>query len=168
MLNRLFTKKSNDGSASELNALYAPMTGTIIPIEEVADPVFSGKMLGDGVAILPSSGEVLAPFAGEVVSLFPTGHAIGLVSESGVECLLHIGIDTVELNGSGFTAKVRQGDKIKRGQMLIKADLEAIRTAGKDIVTPVIITNANEWKPVALASGEVQAGKDIIYRVERL
>jgi glucose-specific phosphotransferase system IIA component len=168
MLNKLFTKISGgsaSGTPAEANAVYAPMTGSIISLEQVPDPVFSGKMLGDGLAILPSSGDVLAPFDGEVVSLFPTGHAIGLVSDGGIECLIHIGIDTVELNGTGFTAKVKQGDKVKKGQLLIKADLAVIRASGKDVITPIIITNPTVWQPVQFATGEVQARKDIVFTV---
>ena len=163
MFNKFFAK-----TTAELNAIYAPMTGTIVPLDQVPDPVFAGKMLGDGLAILPSSGDVLSPFNGQVVSLFPTGHAIGLVSEAGVECLIHIGVDTVELNGCGFTAKVKQGDKVKQGQLLIKADLNCISASGKSSITPVIITNTTAWQPIELAKGEVQAGKDIIYRTEEV
>lgn len=163
-----FWKKNSGGDAADLDAVYAPISGTIVPLEQVPDPVFAGKMLGDGVAILPSSGEVVSPFDGEVVSLFPTGHAVGLVSVTSVECLIHIGIDTVELSGSGFSAKVKQGDKVKKGQLLIQADLNTLRSAGKETETPVIITNPTSWKPVKIASGEVQAGKDIIYSVEKV
>jgi PTS system glucose-specific IIA component len=169
MLNKLFGKLSSSKpvAPTEPNAIYAPMSGAIVPIDQVPDPVFSGRMLGDGLAILPSSGDVLAPFDGEVVSLFPTGHAIGLMSNTGVECLIHVGMDTVELNGTGFSAKVKQGDKVKKGQLLIKAELSVIRAAGKDIITPIIVTNASEWQPVQFASGGIQAGKDIAFSVNK-
>lgn len=168
MLNKLWGKLTgSNGSPTEANTIYSPVTGTVVPLEQVPDPVFSGRMLGDGIAVLPSSGEIVAPFDGKVVSLFPTGHAIGLVSEDGIECLIHIGMDTVELNGQGFTLKVSQGDSVKKGKVLIKADLAAISSAGKQIVTPVVITNTAVWKPVALhEGGEVNAGTDILFRVE--
>lgn len=164
MFNQLFTRSSGSEAAAA-NAVYAPMSGTVVLLEQVPDPVFSGRMLGDGVAILPAAGDVLAPFDGEVTALFPTGHAIGLCSHTGVECLIHIGIDTVEMNDVGFAAKVKPGDKVKQGQLLIQADLQAIRSAGKEIVTPVIITNSSVWQPAQLVSGQVRAGSDMLFTV---
>lgn len=171
MLNNLWQKVTGGkpASSSEPNAIYAPMTGTIVPLDQTPDPVFSGRMLGDGIAILPSSGDVLAPFDGEVVSLFPTGHAIGLLSNTGIECLIHIGMDTVELNGVGFFPKVKQGDKVAKGKLLIQVDLDSLRSAGKNRVTPVVITNSALWRPVGCnESGEIHAGIDILFTVEKV
>lgn len=167
MFNKLLSHLNNGNAAAEANAVYAPMSGAIVSLDQVPDPVFSHKMLGDGLAILPSSGDVVSPFDGEVASVFPTGHAIGLCSDTGVECLIHIGIDTVELNGVGFTAKVKPGDKVKKGQLLIQSDLNTIRSAGKAVVTPVIITNSSIWQPIQFASGGVRAGSDIIFKVKK-
>ena len=171
MLNSLWQKVAGGSSPStpaEPNTIYAPMTGSIIPLDQTPDPVFSGRMLGDGLAILPSSGEVLAPFDGEVVSLFPTGHAIGLRSKAGIECLIHIGMDTVELNGTGFAPKVKQGDKVVKGDVLIQVNLTALRSAGKQTVTPVVITNSAIWRVKGLKeSGEVHAGTDALFTVEK-
>lgn len=165
MFNKLFTHFSGGSEVAAVNAIYAPMSGAVVLLDQVPDPVFSGRMLGDGVAIFPTAGDVLAPFDGEVTALFPTGHAIGLCSNTGVECLIHVGIDTVELNGAGFAAKVKPGDKVKQGQLLIQADLQAIHLAGKEIVTPVIITNSSVWQPAQPASGQVQAGSDMLFTV---
>lgn len=148
------------------HAVYAPVSGSIVPLDHVPDPVFAGRMLGDGVAILPRSGDVLAPFDGEVVSLFPTGHAVGLRSSAGIECLIHIGMDTVELNGTGFQVKIRQGDRVNKGDLLIKADLGILEQAGKSPVTPVVVTNSAVWRLQQLKEGEAYAGRDILFSVE--
>ena len=118
--------------------LLADVDGTLIPIEDVMDHVFSLKMMGDGFAIDLTEGEVVAPFDAEVTAAFPTGHAYGLRRKDGVECLIHIGMDTVELNGEGFDVKVEQGAKVKQGQTLVVVDLEAVKAKGKSLVTPVI------------------------------
>ena len=107
-------------------------------ITAVADPAFSSKMMGDVFAIELTEGEVVAPFDAEVTAAFPTGHAYGLRRKDGVECLIHIGMDTVELNGEGFDVKVEQGAKVKQGQTLVVVDLEAVKAKGKSLVTPVI------------------------------
>jgi PTS system glucose-specific IIA component len=170
MLNTLWRKLTGGAPVvpAEPNAVYAPMTGTIVPLEQIPDPVFSERMLGDGLAILPSSGEVVAPFDGEVASLFPTGHAIGLASDSGVECLIHIGLDTVELNGAGFTVNVKQGDRVSKGQRLIHVDLALLTSAGKKTMTPVVITNSALWRPERFCeSGEIDAGGDILFHVAK-
>ena len=96
----------------------SPATGKIIPVDQVEDETFASKILGDGFAVELTDGEVIAPFDGEVTAAFPTGHAYGLKREDGLECLIHIGLDTVELNGSGFDVKVKQGDQVKQGQVL--------------------------------------------------
>ena len=111
-----FLKKKNE--VVENNTMYAVANGTIIPISEVNDPVFSQKMMGDGYAVVPENGEIYAPIEGEVLSVFQTKHAIGLKMTNGLEILLHMGIDTVELNGAPFTIKVKEGDTVLRGQPL--------------------------------------------------
>jgi len=126
--------------------VYAPVEGRIIPIEQIADPVFSKKMLGDGMAIKPSSAQIVAPFDGTVIATFPTGHAIGLRSLTGLECLIHIGIDTVTLNGRGFRLLVSQNQQVTQGTPLIDLDLAVLQTSGKDLVTPLIITNSDKWQ----------------------
>lgn len=124
--------------------LYAPMEGEIIPLEEVADPVFSEKMMGDGIAIMPTNGTVLAPADGIIIQIAPTKHAIGIRTEDGAEILIHVGLDTVELAGQPFTVHVVMGETVTLGQQLLTADLQQIHQAGKDTVTPMIVTNSNE------------------------
>lgn len=148
--------------------IWAPLSGKVLELIQVPDPVFSNGLLGPGVAIQPSSGKILAPFDGEVISCFPTGHAIGLRSTSGVECLIHCGIDTVELQGKGFQIKVKQGDKVVRGTVLIDVDLNVLASAGKNLATPIIITNSDDWHmQIERKEGEVVAGQDILFHVSR-
>ncbi|UXV47748.1 glucose-specific PTS transporter subunit IIBC [Staphylococcus aureus] len=131
-------------ATSELSHIvHAPLTGEVTPLSEVPDQVFSEKMMGDGIAIKPSQGEVRAPFNGKVQMIFPTKHAIGLVSDSGLELLIHIGLDTVKLNGEGFTLHVEEGQEVKQGDLLISFDLDYIRKHAKSDITPIIVTQGN-------------------------
>ncbi|HHY0649382.1 TPA: glucose-specific PTS transporter subunit IIBC [Staphylococcus aureus] len=136
---------AEDKSAtSELSHIvHAPITGEVTPLSEVSDQVFSEKMMGDGIAIKPSQGEVRAPFNGKIQMIFPTKHAIGLVSDSGLELLIHIGLDTVKLNGEGFTLHVEEGQEVKQGDLLINFDLDYIRNHAKSDITPIIVTQGN-------------------------
>lgn len=119
----------------------APMSGTLHPLSEIEDQVFSQGMMGQGYAIELNDGKVCAPFSGEVIMTFPTGHAIGLRRSDGVEVLIHIGMDTVELDGRGFKMNVRQGDHVKTGDVLVEVDLDLVKKAGKSLVSPVVITS---------------------------
>ncbi len=136
---------AEDKSAtSELSHIvHAPLTGEVTPLSEVPDQVFSEKMMGDGIAIKPSQGEVRAPFNSKIQMIFPTKHAIGLVSDSGLELLIHIGLDTVKLNGEGFTLHVEEGQEVKQGDLLINFDLDYIRNHAKSDITPIIVTQGN-------------------------
>ncbi|HHC9558654.1 TPA: glucose-specific PTS transporter subunit IIBC [Staphylococcus aureus] len=136
---------AEDKSAtSELSHIvHAPLTGEVTPLSEVPDQVFSEKMMGDGIAIKPSQGEVRAPFNGKIQMIFSTKHAIGLVSDSGLELLIHIGLDTVKLNGEGFTLHVEEGQEVKQGDLLINFDLDYIRNHAKSDITPIIVTQGN-------------------------
>ncbi|MFS0675023.1 PTS system trehalose-specific EIIBC component [Ornithinibacillus sp. 179-J 7C1 HS] len=126
--------------------IYAPLSGRIVPLEKVPDPTFSEKMMGDGIAIEPTEGKVVAPFDGEVMQVFPTKHAIGILSNLGVEVLIHIGLETVGLNGEGFETHVKAGDKIKAGDVLVTVDLDFISKNAKSIITPVIVTNGEQFE----------------------
>lgn len=128
--------------------IYAPIKGAIKPLKEVDDDAFAQEVLGKGVAILPEEGKVYAPFDGTVMSLFPTKHAIGIVSDNGCEVLIHIGMNTVQLNGKYFKAHISQGDKVKKGQLLLEFDLLKIVEEGYSIDTPVIITNSKDYLDV--------------------
>jgi len=148
--------------------ILSPMTGTLLTLEEVPDATFASGLLGQGVAIIPSENNLFAPFAGEVVSLFQTRHAIGLLSHSGIELLIHVGIDTVRLDGKPFTAHVNVGDKFKPGDLLLEFDRQAILAAGYDLTTPIIITNSDEYHEVMTVAGRaVTAGTPLLSIIHR-
>ena len=143
--------------------LASHMNGTVVPMAEVQDEAFSNCILGDGVAVEPSEGKLYAPADGEVDNLFDTHHAIGLVTEDGVEILLHIGINTVELGGKHFEAHVEVGQKVKKGDLLISFDMEAVKAAGYLLTTPMIVCNTEDYQSVApVAQGEITAGADLL------
>ncbi|MTI69828.1 MAG: PTS glucose transporter subunit IIA [Firmicutes bacterium] len=140
--------KSKDikSSKGEEVILKSPIKGDIVKIEDVPDATFAQKLLGDGVAIKPLEGVVYSPIEGQIAQLFKTKHAIGIVTDAGVEILIHIGIDTVKMKGKGFKAFVKQGDKVKAGEKLIEFDIDLINKEAKSIITPVIITNIGDFK----------------------
>ena len=136
MLSKLFKKRKLE--------IYAPVNGQIVPLDQVPDPVFSEKMMGEGIAIMPDNGNIHAPVEGTVVLISDTKHAIGLRSNDGTEILIHIGLETVALKGEGFTVLVAAGDKVSVGQSLIEVDWDYIREHAKSIITPIVITNSAE------------------------
>ncbi|WP_144680420.1 beta-glucoside-specific PTS transporter subunit IIABC [Bacillus altitudinis] len=141
--------------------VQAPMSGKIIPLSEVNDSVFSSEMMGKGVAILPDKGVVQAPFSGKVVTVTPTKHAIGLVSDDGIELLIHVGIDTVSLNGQFFDVLVKEGDEMKTGDHLLSFDIEGIQSNHLDVVTPIIVTNSTQYLDVIhTGDAHVTAGQN--------
>ncbi|MHC3774773.1 PTS beta-glucoside transporter subunit IIABC [Pantoea agglomerans] len=143
--------------------ILSPMTGTVLALGQIPDPTFASGLLGKGAAIIPSDNKVIAPFAGEVASLFQTRHAIGLLSHSGVELLIHVGIDTVRLGGKPFTAHVKVGDTFSAGDLLLEFDRQAILDAGYDLATPIIITNSDEYPEVMTVAGTaVTAGTPLL------
>ncbi|WP_407438140.1 PTS beta-glucoside transporter subunit IIABC [Lelliottia sp.] len=145
------------------NEVLAPMSGTVLALDQVPDSTFASGLLGQGVAIIPSDNKVIAPFAGEVASLFQTKHAIGLLSESGIEVLIHVGIDTVKLDGKPFTAHVTVGDKVQPGDLLLEFDRQAIIDAGYDLATPIIISNSDDYRDVVtVAATSVSAGTPLL------
>ena len=140
-----------------------PISGTIVPLTQVDDAVFSSEALGKGFAIEPSEEVITAPFSGKIVTVFPTKHAIGLLSDTGVELLIHIGLNTVELNGQFFQTYVKEGDQITRGQKLVSFELDNIRKAGYETRIPVIVTNTAHFSGIKLLSeGQVQSGQDLL------
>ncbi|GAB3804274.1 PTS sugar transporter subunit IIA [Virgibacillus kimchii] len=138
MLKNLFKK------SKEEEILYAPISGEVVKLEDVPDPVFSEKMMGEGVAINPNKGEVVSPVKGKVVQVPDTKHAIGLETEKGTEVLIHVGLETVALKGEGFTANVNTGDEITVGQSLLTFDLEYIQEHAESTISPMIITNSKD------------------------
>ncbi len=136
--------------------IQAPIEGTVYVITQVNDPVFQQKIVGDGVAILPSRGRVVAPVGGTVSLLFETKHAISLKSEQGVEILIHVGLDTVKLQGENFKAHVKTGDIVKAGELLLEFDMEKIKAAGYDLITPVVICNTADYSEFIPHTGGVK------------
>lgn len=157
------TSVENVDSKQDDKAVYSPLEGKLIPMTEVPDETFASKALGDGVAVVPEKGCVYAPFDGEVEMVYDTGHAIGLVREDGMEVLIHVGINTVELGGKYYTAKVSNGQKIKKGDLLLEFDMDEIAKAGYSLVTPVIVTNSDEYEGLTRKEhGRVEPGDQII------
>ena len=140
--------------------------GQVIPITDVKDPVFSQKMMGDGFAVEPDNGNIYAPVSGVVTSVFPTKHALGLLTDSGLEVLIHVGLDTVALNGAPFSAKVKDGQRVEAGDLLLVADLEAIKSADRETTVIVAFTNTAELKTVTLEQTGQQAAKTPVAKVE--
>ena len=148
---------------TEKNTVYSPLTGKAIPLTEVNDSTFAGEVLGKGAAVIPEKGEVCAPFDGTVETVFETKHAIGLRSDDGVELLIHIGVNTVELEGKYYETHVNEGDRITAGQLLVSFSMEDIRKAGYDITTPVIVTNSDDYQEVCQEkTGEIRKLEKIL------
>lgn len=143
--------------------IASPLTGRVIPLSEVEDEAFSSGALGQGAAIIPYEGKLYAPVDGVVAAFFPTGHAIGIMTDDGMELLIHVGMNTVELNGNGFVKKVGQGDRVKRGDLLLEFDLHIIEEAGLPAVTPVLVTNpAGHSEVKVTAEAEVKPGEGFL------
>lgn len=141
--------------------LYAPMTGNVVRMEEVPDPAFAEKMMGEGCAIVLADGKIVAPIDGEINVAFATGHAYGLIDKDGVEILIHIGIDTVEMEGEGFTTYVKIGDKVKKGDLLAEVDLDKMKAYGKSLISPIAIIDKE--KVILHCIGEnVVAGETLL------
>lgn len=130
--------------------IQSPLEGEILPLERVPDEVFSQKMLGDGFAVAPTNGTVVSPVDGEIVNVFPTKHAIGIKDTNGKELLIHVGLDTVNLQGEGFTSFVTDGQAVKKGQKLLEVDFEGIKDKVPSIITIVVMTNLAENEKVVL------------------
>ncbi len=146
--------------------VYSVADGQVLALEQVKDPVFAQKMMGDGFAVEPANGNIVSPVSGIVSSIFPTKHALGLVTEAGLEVLVHIGLDTVSLEGKPFTVHVAEGQKVAAGDLLVTADLDAIRAAGRETSTVVVFTNAEAIKSVKLEQTGSLAAKTAVAKVE--
>ena len=142
--------------------VLAPVSGRAVPLAEVPDEVFAEGMAGQGCAIVPeASGEAVAPVSGMLVKLFEGGHAFGIATDGGIEMIVHLGLDTIELRGKGFERIATEGDRVEAGQPIVRFDLEEIRAGGYDPVTPVLVTNDEDHPVTGVRTGEIQAGEPL-------
>ncbi len=155
-------KDKKNAEDKKETVICSPFTGKAMELSEVADGVFSEKMLGNGIAVEPEEGTIMAPFDGTIAAVFDTKHAIGLVSDTGLELLIHIGIDTVQLNGKYYDIKVKNGDQIKKGDVIGTVDLEGIRSEGYRTITPIIVSNTDNYNEFKEKTGTVTAGEEIL------
>ncbi len=146
------------GFKKELSKLFATQDGDCVELSQVPDPVFSDKLLGDGAAIIPTDNIVRSPADGKIVQVFDTLHAYSILSDDGLEILVHIGLNTVELKGEGFKAMVKKGDRVKKGDILCETDLNLLQEKGYEIYTPIIITNMDKIKKMNVTCGNVRSG----------
>ncbi len=145
----------------------SPVSGRLVSIKEVNDPTFSEEVLGKGAAVIPSGHRICSPVDGTVTTMFPTGHAAGITGDDGVVVLVHVGLDTVKLKGEHFTIHVSDGQKVKKGDLLMEADIEKIKEAGYDVITPVIVCNSDEFSEVKMEeTGDVAQG-DVILKLKK-
>ncbi|MDL4840973.1 beta-glucoside-specific PTS transporter subunit IIABC [Aquibacillus rhizosphaerae] len=154
MVAELEDQSQEQNKQVDASIVHSPLTGPVLRLEDVNDDVFSSEAIGPGMAIIPIEGNMHAPFSGSVTSVFPSNHGIGLTSDSGIKVLIHIGIDTVQLEGKYFNIKVKHGDKVEQGQLLGTFDIEAITKEGFDITSPVVITNSHEYLDVVCSDEE--------------
>ena len=160
-----FLKKKEDVQQAPVwpAIIGAECKGTVVPMENIPDEVFSQGILGQCIGIDPAEGKVFAPVDGEITQAPDSGHALGLMSIGGVEVLIHVGVDTVDMNGDGFTPRVKEGDKVKKGQLLLEMDLDKIAAAKHPAVVITVITNTDEFAAVeGVASGTVEPGADLL------
>lgn len=143
----------------------APMTGKCIALSEVPDEAFAQGFLGKGMAIIPSDGKVVSPIDGKITTVFETGHAVGLTTDDGMEMLIHVGLDTVTLKGGPFKIHAKDGAKVKKGDLLLEADLEAIAAAGLETVTPVLVCNPDDYKEIDCTTGKNVNALDEVMKV---
>ena len=138
----------------EKYVLGAPVKGKSVPLKEVSDPTFAEEMLGKGMAVIPADGRIYAPADGKIGMLFDTLHAISMTTDFGAEVLIHVGIDTVKMNGDGFEAHVSAGDRVKKGDLLLAVDLDKVKAAGYDTITPMLVCNTTDYASVEGITGD--------------
>ena len=156
-----FLKKKENKESSY--TLGSPAKGKAVPLSEVNDPTFAEEMLGKGVAVIPAEGRICAPADGKIDMVFDTLHAVSMVTDYGAEVLIHVGLDTVKLKGDGFTGHVKAGERVKKGDLLLEVDLDKVKAAGYDIITPVLVCNTDDFASVeGLYGKDVVPGDDVI------
>ena len=158
LFDKLFGKKEEINP----NHVYAPLAGEAVAISEVPDPTFSSGAMGNGIAIKPTDGKVCSPVNGTVDMMFDTGHAVTLVSDNGIEILIHVCMETVGLDGKPFQVKVQNGQKVKKGDILMIADLAAIEAAGLPTITPVLICNTDDYTTFNVSTGKAVTNADVV------
>lgn len=158
LFDKLFGKKEEINP----NHVYAPMAGEAVDISQVPDPTFSSGAMGNGIAIQPTDGKICSPVNGTVDMMFDTGHAVTLVSDNGIEILIHVGLETVGLNGAPFQVKVQNGQKVKKGDILMISDLDAIKAAGLPTITPVLICNTDDYTTFNTTTGKAVTNADVV------
>ena len=147
--------------------LYSPIIGRTVPLSKVNDPTFSEEMLGKGIAIIPSEGKVFAPIDSVIGMVFDTKHAISMSSELGVQILIHVGLETVSLKGAPFKTHVRAGDRVRRGDLLLEFNIDAIKKAGLDSITPVVICNSYDYRKVVAHTGKDVSTNDRVLTLKK-
>ena len=157
-----FSKLFGKTEEKNANGIFAPIAGQAVPVSEVPDPTFSSGMLGNGVAIIPTEGKVYAPCDATVDMMFTTGHAVSLVADSGAEILIHVGLETVGLEGKCFTVHVENGQKVAKGDLMIEVDLEAVKAAGLNTITPVLVCNSDDYGTFKTSTGKAVTNADMI------
>ncbi len=160
------TEVSQESKQTETQRIVSPLTGEIIQLADVEDPAFSSKALGEGLAVKPLEGQIVSPVNGEVMTVFPTKHAIGFKAENGAELLMHMGLNTVELNGQGFQIDVNEGDKVSMGDYLGTIDIELIADQGYSLVTPLVVTNGGDFNIVNINQGDHVSAGDSVYEID--
>ena len=150
-----------------VDSFYAPMAGKAVPITEVPDPTFAEGMLGNGIAIEPAEGKVYAPCDATVDMMFTTGHAVSLVADCGAEILIHVGLETVSLEGKPFKVHAANGDKVKKGQLLIEVDLEEVKAAGLPTITPMVVCNTDEYPTFNTFVGKDVTNDDVVIELAK-
>lgn len=158
-LKKLFSKPTID--------LYASVAGEAVPVSEVPDPTFAEEMLGKGIAVKPAEGKFYAPCDATVDMMFPTGHAVSLVADNGAEILIHIGLDTVSLNGEHFTVHAQNGDKVKKGDLLIECDLAAVAAKGFNTITPMLVCNSDDFDSFNTHVGKTVTNSDVVIELTK-
>ncbi|WP_238902932.1 PTS glucose transporter subunit IIA [Clostridium sp. YIM B02506] len=160
-------KTDNIDKKQELESIYSPLNGRLVKLSEVNDETFSSELMGKGIAIEPSNGRVVSPVNGTVEVLFNTKHAVAIKSDNGAEILIHVGIDTVELEGKYFKSHINQGDRVEAGDLLVEFDGKAIKDEGYDIVTSIIITNTTSYSEIRASEQEKIKEKEVLINIVR-
>ncbi len=162
-----FFSKLFGKSEPKYDEIFAPIAGQAVSITEVPDPTFAEMMLGNGIAIIPAEGKVYAPCDATVDMMFTTGHAVSLVADCGAEILIHVGLETVGLEGKCFTVHAQNGQKVKKGDLLIEVDLEGVKAAGLNTITPVLVCNTDDYKTFNTHVGKAVTNADVVIELAK-